>query len=48
MDQLSVRSFEKKDADFAYEMTVREQWSVSRADVGRMFRYEPNGCSLLK
>jgi ribosomal protein S18 acetylase RimI-like enzyme len=25
-------------------MTVREQWNVSRADVKRMFNYEPNGC----
>lgn len=44
MDHLSVRSFEEKDADFAYEMTVREQWNVSRADVNRMFHYEPKGC----
>jgi len=41
---LSIRPFEEKDIGFAYEMTVREQWNVSRADIKRMFNYEPNGC----
>lgn len=41
---LSIRPFEEKDIGFAYEMTVNEQWNVSRADIKCMFSYEPNGC----
>jgi len=43
MEHLSVRPFEKKDIDFAYEMNVREQWNDRKDDIKRMFNYEPNG-----
>jgi ribosomal protein S18 acetylase RimI-like enzyme len=40
----TIRPFEEIDVDFAYEMTVREQWNVTRADIKHMFNYEPTGC----
>jgi ribosomal protein S18 acetylase RimI-like enzyme len=44
MDYASIRLFEEKDLDFAYEMNVREQWNDTRADIKRAFDFEPNGC----
>lgn len=44
MEYLSIRPLRESDTDFAYEMTVREKWNVSKSDVKRMLSYEPNGC----
>ena len=44
MEYLSIRLLRERDTDFAYEMTVREQWNVSKSDIKCMFSYEPNGC----
>jgi predicted N-acetyltransferase YhbS len=44
MDHLSIRPFEEGDLDFACEMNTREQWNDTKADIERMFNYEPKGC----
>jgi len=43
MEKLSIRQFKKEDIEFAYEMTIKEEWNVTKGDIGRMFSYEPNG-----
>jgi len=44
LDKISVRQFEKKDIEFAYEMTTVEHWNVTVKDVERMYSFEPEGC----
>lgn len=44
MEHLSVRPLERKDIGFVYEMTAKEQWNLTKADVKRMFSFEPAGC----
>jgi predicted N-acetyltransferase YhbS len=43
LEKLTIRSFRKEDTAFAYEMTVKEEWNVTKADIERMLNYEPNG-----
>jgi GNAT superfamily N-acetyltransferase len=44
LNGVCLRKFEREDLDFAYKMTVTENWNVTRNDIVRMFDFEPTGC----
>jgi GNAT superfamily N-acetyltransferase len=48
MESLSVTNLTEKDLAFTYQMTVKERWNVTEADVECMFDYEPGGCFIAK
>jgi ribosomal protein S18 acetylase RimI-like enzyme len=39
-----VRKLAREDLDFAFEMTVAEQWNDRPEDIKRVFDFEPKGC----
>lgn len=43
MEKLTIRRFKEEDIGFAYEMTTKEEWNVTKDDIERMLNYEPNG-----
>jgi ribosomal protein S18 acetylase RimI-like enzyme len=44
MEHFSIRKLEKRDIDFAFRMTVVENWNNTVEDIHRVFDCEPNGC----
>jgi ribosomal protein S18 acetylase RimI-like enzyme len=44
MEHFSIRKIEERDIDFAYRMTVVENWNNTVEDIHRVFNCEPNGC----
>mgnify|MGYP002396050933 CR=1 FL=1 len=44
MEEFSIRPFTKSDIEFAYESIKIEKWNYAKADVERMFNYNPSGC----
>ncbi|NIO36267.1 GNAT family N-acetyltransferase [Candidatus Bathyarchaeota archaeon] len=44
MESVHIRKFSEDDIDFAHRMNLEEGWNNTRADIKRMFNYEPEGC----